>query len=75
MHRDVVQAVAESLSLMVFFPQESRQPAEGSLMAIAETAAPRETAVAKEGWVTRELRLAIICYGGVSLAIYMHGVT
>ena len=24
---------------------------------------------------TRELRLALVCYGGVSLAIYMHGVT
>ena len=23
----------------------------------------------------RELRLALVCYGGVSLAIYMHGVT
>src|SRR5437867_1937863 len=24
---------------------------------------------------TRELRLAVVCYGGSSLAIYMHGVT
>lgn len=24
---------------------------------------------------TRELRLALVCYGGVSLAIYMHGIT
>src|SRR5712691_1196436 len=23
----------------------------------------------------RELRLALVCYGGISLAIYMHGVT
>ena len=23
----------------------------------------------------RELRLTLVCYGGVSLAIYMHGVT
>src|SRR5437763_3394714 len=23
----------------------------------------------------RELRLALVCYGGVSLAVYMHGVT
>src|SRR2546423_14077263 len=23
----------------------------------------------------RELRLALVCYGGVSLAIYMHGIT
>ncbi|MDP9224621.1 MAG: hypothetical protein M3P18_12355, partial [Actinomycetota bacterium] len=24
---------------------------------------------------TRELRLGVVCYGGSSLAIYMHGVT
>ena len=24
---------------------------------------------------TQELRLALVCYGGVSLAIWMHGVT
>ncbi|HEX8496536.1 MAG TPA: patatin-like phospholipase family protein, partial [Actinomycetales bacterium] len=38
---------------------------------MAETASPART-------VTRavtELRLALVCYGGVSLAIYMHGVT
>src|SRR5690606_26134356 len=23
----------------------------------------------------RELRLALVCYGGVSLAVYMHGIT
>ena len=23
----------------------------------------------------KELRIALICYGGVSLAVYMHGVT
>ena len=23
----------------------------------------------------RELRLALVCYGGISLAIYMHGIT
>ena len=28
-----------------------------------------------EGGGTRELRLAVVCYGGSSLAIYMHGVT
>src|SRR5436305_9164296 len=27
------------------------------------------------GGGARELRLALVCYGGVSLAIYMHGVT
>lgn len=31
------------------------------------------TATARVG--VRELRLALVCYGGVSLAIYMHGVT
>lgn len=31
--------------------------------------------VPHERWATRELRLAVVCYGGVSLAIYMHGVT
>ena len=24
---------------------------------------------------TKELRLGVVCYGGVSLAIYIHGVT
>ncbi len=24
---------------------------------------------------SKELRIALVCYGGVSLAIYMHGVT
>ena len=23
----------------------------------------------------KELRLALVCYGGISLAVYMHGVT
>ena len=23
----------------------------------------------------KELRIALVCYGGVSLAVYMHGVT
>ncbi|HEX6933954.1 MAG TPA: patatin-like protein, partial [Streptosporangiaceae bacterium] len=31
--------------------------------------------VADSGSNTRELRLAVVCYGGVSLAIYMHGIT
>jgi patatin-related protein len=38
--------------------------------AAADAAAGRENAV-KE----KELRLALVCYGGVSLAVYMHGVT
>jgi patatin-related protein len=44
-------------------------------MTIAEPAPPRESPVPDERWATRELRLAVVCYGGVSLAIYMHGVT
>lgn len=44
-------------------------------MTTAEAARPRESPVPPERWATRELRLAIVCYGGVSLAIYMHGVT
>ncbi len=35
---------------------------------------PEEVAPPPEGPV-RELRLALVCYGGVSLAIYMHGIT
>jgi patatin-related protein len=37
---------------------------------LAPEATPAAPAVA-----TRELRLALVCYGGVSLAIYMHGIT
>ncbi len=44
-------------------------------MTTAEAAPRRESPVPAERWATRELRLAIVCYGGVSLAIYMHGVT
>ncbi len=43
-------------------------------MTIAGWAVP-ERSIPAERWATRELRLAIVCYGGVSLAIYMHGVT
>src|SRR6187397_2026927 len=31
--------------------------------------------MSSEGGGTKELRLAVVCYGGSSLAIYMHGVT
>jgi patatin-related protein len=31
--------------------------------------------IGRSGSSVRELRLAVVCYGGVSLAIYMHGVT
>jgi patatin-related protein len=30
---------------------------------------------ARDGLRERELRLALVCYGGVSLAVYMHGIT
>ncbi|MGH9199167.1 MAG: hypothetical protein ACRD1T_25980, partial [Acidimicrobiia bacterium] len=29
----------------------------------------------RPGQPVKEIRLALVCYGGVSLAIYMHGVT
>lgn len=44
-------------------------------MTIVEPEPPRESPVPDPRWATRELRLAVVCYGGVSLAIYMHGVT
>ncbi|MEO7836474.1 MAG: patatin-like phospholipase family protein [Acidimicrobiales bacterium] len=44
-------------------------------MTLTEPAPPRESPVPAGRWATRELRLAVVCYGGVSLAIYMHGVT
>ena len=31
--------------------------------------------VAENAGSVREVRIALVCYGGVSLAIYMHGVT
>src|SRR2546430_12678432 len=45
--------------------------------------ASRSLRSGRDGWVMtqrgdgdiRELRLALVCYGGVSLAVYMHGVT
>ena len=40
----------------------------------AEPTPAPETVPAPSGKVT-ELRLGLVCYGGVSLAIYMHGVT
>lgn len=42
---------------------------------VDEAEPPRQSPVPAERWATRELRLALVCYGGVSLAIYMHGVT
>jgi patatin-related protein len=44
-------------------------------MTKVEPEPPRTSPEPAERWATRELRLAIVCYGGVSLAIYMHGVT
>ena len=29
----------------------------------------------QNGFCGKELRIALVCYGGVSLAVYMHGVT
>ncbi len=45
----------------------------GSGVPVAELAP--EPVPATTGTDARELRLALVCYGGVSLAIYMHGVT
>lgn len=44
-------------------------------MAMAASVPSPGSSVPDERWATRELRLAVVCYGGVSLAIYMHGVT
>src|SRR5918996_2595202 len=46
-------------------------------MALAEPLAVQESVEPDpdEVGATRELRLAVVCYGGVSLAIYMHGQT
>ncbi len=35
----------------------------------------RKRAAAPKGGARTELRLAVVCYGGVSLAVYMHGIT
>ena len=39
----------------------------------AEQAPPQPTGAIDDG--RRELRLAVVCYGGVSLCVYMHGTT
>src|SRR5271156_5100579 len=42
----------------------------------ARTAAPAASGpAASDPPVVKEVRLGLVCYGGVSLAIYMHGVT
>lgn len=41
----------------------------------AAAAAASERSTAPKPATVTELRLALVCYGGVSLAIYMHGVT
>jgi patatin-related protein len=43
----------------------------GPISLLAHTALPCHICFMRE----KELRLALICYGGVSLAIYMHGIT
>jgi hypothetical protein len=45
--------------------------AEHSANAIAKQAAIRHTPAMRQ----KELRIALVCYGGVSLAVYMHGAT
>jgi patatin-related protein len=42
--------------------------------ASTERATPEQTPV-DDAQRERELRLALVCYGGVSLAVYMHGIT
>src|SRR4051812_30464816 len=36
---------------------------------------PAPKTVARPKGDVKELRIALVCYGGVSLAIYMHGIT
>jgi len=41
----------------------------------ADASAADASAATRPAALLREVRLGLICYGGVSLAIYMHGVT
>ena len=43
----------------------------GSFPGSTRTALPATLAFMRE----KELRLALVCYGGISLAVYMHGIT
>ncbi len=47
----------------------------GELGVESVTPSPPPIATAATDLAVRELRLALVCYGGVSLAIYMHGIT
>src|SRR5829696_4527399 len=58
--------------------RRSASPERWPAMATAQLSKPvpqpvREAAARPQGCI--ELRLALVCYGGVSLAVYMHGVT
>src|SRR5262245_41055514 len=64
--------------------QRSTSAAKSSSVTAAPRASTRSTlfvllcspvVTSSESEGTRELRLAVVCYGGSSLAIYMHGVT
>jgi patatin-related protein len=61
-------------------PSESDSAADSAPSSRDVDPADREVATADSGddapaLRERELRLALVCYGGVSLAVYMHGVT
>src|SRR4030095_11256983 len=45
------------------------------LVPVAWMEGDRMSRVAENAGSVREVRIALVCYGGVSLAIYMHGVT
>jgi hypothetical protein len=54
--------------------QAIERPAGGTSMTDTAVAARRDPLTQAEPSLA-ELRLALVCYGGVSLAIYMHGIT
>jgi patatin-related protein len=49
--------------------------AEDRQVTVVDAALPTEAPQSAPQDDVRELRLALVCYGGVSLAIYMHGIT
>jgi patatin-related protein len=51
-----------------------KKPKEAEMTTTLETPQKADVARAEPG-KTKELRLAVVCYGGSSLAVYMHGVT
>lgn len=50
------------------------RPRKGESVTTNPTGATGATSEGSEGGV-KELRLALVCYGGVSLSVYMHGLT